>query len=295
MNDPFVTFDTLTIGTDLEGTADTNPAPEERPKLASILARLPRVPLTPPKPKVRQRFDDAEPAIPTAHLLDESQPPEAMPSPEGLRTPLGDPTATIRIDTVTPYQYPGEAPAAKPAEAKQPAPIFEEPATVPFTPKPVAKPEAVAANPVAATIVEDPIEDPWSAWLLNLEATIQPYSRWIALAAVIAALGLTIVLLRGGGGATSTSETAPQVSTDSLDQTLANSDLSPESEATPWLTTPEPTVTPMAEQPGAVAVGPVSAPRSTAGHAALTNELLPVETPRIADSTSADPFSRTTR
>lgn len=290
MNDPFVTYDTLTIATDLEGMADAKPAPEERPKLASILARLPRVPVTPPKPKVRQRFDEPEPAIPTAHLLDESEPPETAPSPGTLRAPLGDPTATIRIDTVTPYPYTGEAPTATPAGVKQPAPRFEEPATVPFIPNPATKPEAVTATPGPATILGDPIEDPWSARLLNLEATIQPYSRWIALTAVIAALGLTIVLLRGGGGAINASETAPQVSTDTLDQTLATTDLSPDSEAAPWLT-PEPA----AEQLPAIAVGPVSAPRSTAGRATLTGDLLPTETPRVADSTSTDPFPRTTR
>lgn len=291
MNEPFITYDTLTIGADLDPAGEPAAGPSGGGQLPSILARLPRVPIAPPQPRVRKRFDDAESSNPTTHLLDELDPPAAPAGAATSRTPEWDPAATIRFDTVAPYPVEPEAPAAPPTrrvEAPEPAR-----ATVPFEP--------ISQTPTPAAAINTPpqaetLEDPWSAWLLNLEATIQPYSRWIALAAVVAALGLTIVLLRGGGGPIDPPEAAPQVSTEVAGSNLADTStgsFEPVADATPWLTS-EPAPAPFADESEAVAVGPVSAPRP-AGHAMLTGELLPAETPRIADSTPNDSSSRTIR
>lgn len=298
MNDPFITYDTLTIGSELDGQAHADPIPSEKPKLPSILARLPRIPLDPPRPKVRQRFDDPEPAIPMAHLAEEDPVAASEAASPSWQPALGDPTATIRIDTITPAVF--DTPAAEP----QREPATPPSASMPATPAtiPFVQPAEFAPPPAEE---HEALDDEWTTWLLNLEATIQPYSRWIALAAVIAALGLTVVLLRGGGAPLDATETAPQVSTEATNQVLAGEptwEQDPaEVEAAPWLTPQPPTTEPTADlgplrQPptAAVAVGPVSAP-TPPGRATLTGEVFPSETPRVADSTAADPFTRTQR
>jgi len=151
---------------------------------------------------------------------------------------------------------------------------------------------------------DDPacIDDPWSAWLLNLESAITPYSRIIVLAAVIAAMGLTIVLLRGGPTPTESPSLSPQLSADGGGDSLVATEMfatpaiatasmwptstppSPTGEllplgaptaATSAVTTPVNSAT-VAPSPVASAAGPASAWRGPAG-ARLTGQVLPVE------------------
>lgn len=264
MTDPYVSFDTFTVGAEVNAPA-AEPAP--RP---SLLARLPRVAPAPPKPKRIQRFDEAEPTAHGLHVFDSGDglayagPATAL-APR--RAPLGDPTATIRIDTVTPTTFEDQ-----PARATRPAPRP--------TPSKLSSPTPVSSLEA---------EDPWAAWLVNLEAAIVPYSRVIVLAAVIAAMGLTLVLLRGGRPQTDDSSAAPQVSAETpVDALATEASVAPpfSTEQAPlvWPTAPQPTelrpltqTTAVAPSP-AFAAGPASAWRGPAG-ARLTGEVLPAPAP----------------
>lgn len=139
MDDASVSFDTLGVGHD------------GRPTGPPVLARLPRVETAPAR---IHRADKRPEPIHEPHAPAPASTPVAT---------LGDPTATVRFDTVpTSAGY-------VPAELYAYAVTDREPPT--------------PAEPVN--------------WLLRLEAALVPYERWVALAAVIAALGLTLSLLSG--------------------------------------------------------------------------------------------------
>lgn len=278
MNDPFVSFDTFSVGDqgDLVFGASAN-----EPKTPPILARLPRV-SAPPRPKTKQRFDDAEPVTHGLHHPEGGY--DLMPAGPESQTTIqpalsDDPIATIRIDTVSPGQF-ADAPAAREAPA-------------------------VAAN-VEPAPVQTLDDDPWAAWLLNLEAAILPYSRVIVLAAVIAAMGLTVVLLQGGGtaGSVEVPAIAPQVSSGAAGSDLATIepiDAQAKAYWPPSTPAQEAGLQPLPAQAGqvadaTVAAGPASAPRRSP-QATLTGEVLPVEAQRInvANAAGQPSYPRTTR
>ncbi len=295
MTDPYNTFDTFTVGSESE------PAMPEPPKVPPILARLPKIKAAPPKPPTRQRFDDAESPLPEAHLSESywestdtfSGPPASLDTGALPTATIDNPTETIRIDTVSPGVFDARAnPATQAASPSE----DNAPATIPFT---------SAAAPSATTEFQPTVQsadEPWTAWMLDIESTIQPYARWIALAAVIAALGLTIVLLRGGGEAIDANEIPSQVLTDNeADQALVGDyetgnapPLWPAGVAAETVeTTPagidagyaELGLRPLDDQPSAstpplVAAGPASAARAPSA-ARLTGEVLPGESSRI--------------
>ncbi|MEN0111289.1 MAG: hypothetical protein AAF805_11260, partial [Planctomycetota bacterium] len=117
-----------------------------------------------------------------------------------------DPAATIRIDTVWPTEIDGAGQAKSAAVAAAtaaPARATESTAPRPSTERP--------AEPSAPTVAEDP----FTTWLIDLESAVLPYSRWIALAAIAAALGLTAVLLRGVDAGATDASAGPRVEIDS--------------------------------------------------------------------------------
>jgi hypothetical protein len=304
MTDPYVSFDTFSLG---DSTAEPAPTPA-RP---SLLAKLPRVaPTTPRRPKSIQRFDDAETPLHGVHLGEAGADlamagPLADPGPVARRFSSASPIATLRIDTVSPTTF-DDAPPAKRAAA----------------------PETAAVSPPPAEAV---IDDPWAAWLLNLESAITPYSRIIVLGAVIAAMGLTIVLLRGGAKPTQSQSLSPQVSADGGDDSLVATEIDSNPSAfsqsstfsQPWTAAPSmwPSPTPptttgellpigaptaattaaatpinstaVASTPVASAAGPASAWRGPAG-ARLTGQVLPVEEDRV-NVAEAPTYPTTTR
>jgi hypothetical protein len=269
MTDPYVTFDTFSLG-----DSAAEPAPAPAPPRPSLLAKLPRVAPTQSRPKPIQRFDDAESPLHGVHLgemgADLSMAGTAAgASPTQRRIMPSNPAATIRIDTVSPTTFDDEQPVARRSALTKP----------------------VVVSDTAATDVV--VDDPWAAWLLNLESTIVPYSRVIVLAAVIAAMGLTVVLLRGGAKPVEAPSNSPQVSADGAGDSLVATDVfraPPSSSANLW-TTPAPkgeadlrpinvptvaaTTTPFIS-----AAGPASAWRGTAG-AKLTQQVLPVDESRV--------------
>lgn len=261
MTDPYVSFDTFSVG---DGPNDPTPAAPQRP---SLLARLPRVAPTPTRPKPIQRFDSAESPLHGVHLSEGGADltmagPDAGSTAAPRRIALSDAVATIRIDTVSPTFFDDSAPAPRP-QAATPA------ATLPATTDPT-------------------VDDPWAAWLLNLEAAILPYSRVIVLAAVIAAMGLTFVLLRGGPASIEAPAVAPQVSVGETDNALVTAEAidAPSTWPAPIQPAPQSELRPFpaegaAPPPSATfAAGPASAWRGVAG-AKLTGEVLPVEESRV--------------
>ncbi|TWT97011.1 hypothetical protein Pla108_27880 [Botrimarina colliarenosi] len=304
MTDPYVSFDTFSVG---ETPAEPTPAPQQqRP---SLLARLPRVAPSPPRPKPIQRFDDAESALHGVHLYDGGSDlamagPSVEPAPR--RYKLSDPTATIRIDTVSPSTFDDETPEPPPRRQAIDSPtMFGEP-------KMLGEPRMFGEQAA--------IDDPWATWLLNLESTILPYSRIIVLAAVIAAMGLTFVLLRGGAAAMEAPNTSPQVSIDAHTDTLAAVEAvetvaNPSAEEAPpfhWpvASTPTPAsgalrpldASPLGESvattdslpPSSFARGPASAWQGPAG-AKLTGQVMPVDSGRVDVAHAPDYPQTTTR
>lgn len=295
MTDPYSTFDTFTVGSESE------PVMPEPSKTPPLIARLPKIsPLS--QPTTRKRFDEAQTPLPEAHLNESlweqsdtltETPPSAYYGTKTTSAP-GNPTATIRIDTVSPGMF-EDRPTAQPVEA-----LLAEtsPATIPFEP---------LASEAAPAVVPS-VDEPWTAWMLDIESTIQPYARWIALAAVIAAMGLTVVLLRSSGGAVEAIDTAPQVFNESISSQALVGDYETKGNtggAPPfWPTnaTEEPAETAPAgmvptyaadEQglrplegsiagstPPPVAAGPASAARAPSA-ARFTGQILPAETSRI--------------
>ena len=208
--------------------------------------------------------------------------------------------ATIRIDTVTPTSVdtPDKQPKPQRLRVDRGAP-----ATIPFRPAE----DATEAEPKP---FEPAVEEPWSTTLLELESTIQPYSRWIALAALIAAMGLTVVILQGGGVIETDSTTPVQEAPDGAafaeneptgpvdDAGLTRPSVAPIEEAqSDWLRPlQEPGVAVAQTAPAAVAAGPASASRGM-GHARLTGEVLapPQERIDVADATSRAAYPETRR
>ncbi|QDT70169.1 hypothetical protein MalM25_31150 [Planctomycetes bacterium MalM25] len=305
MTDPYVIYDTLSFDADPNGSpeGDVGPAPSAEKKLPPILARLPKLEPAPPKPKTRQRFDAAEsPHAPA--FLGEINPfgeTGTLASPASMPTAGFDPVATIRIDTVTPTTIDApekREPQRGPSEAAGPA-------TIPF--RPVAD-EAPSADAAPGLVADD---EPWATTLLEIESTIQPYSRWIALAALLAAMGLTAVILQGGGRPAVDDSTAPATlgapaggafagnepvepvveeslswpSVEPIDSTSGGGSLSPLN---------EPGVAVAQTPPPTVAAGPASASRSP-GHARLTGEVLEPSHPRIdvADAANRPAYPET--
>ena len=272
MTDPYVTFDTFSLG-----DSAAEPAPAPAPPRPSLLAKLPRVAPTQSRPKPIQRFDDAESPLHGVHLGemggDLAMAGSATGSGPIARRPMpSNPAATIRIDTVSPTTFDDEQPVAR---------------------RPAIKPFA-ASHPIADVAVDDP----WAAWILNLESTIVPYSRVIVLAAVIAAMGLTVVLLRGAAKPVEAPSAAPQVSADGAGESLVATDVfatpsapSLSAAASLW-TTPAPkseadlrpisppTMATAVTTPIASAAGPASAWRGPAG-AKLTGQVLPIDDSRV--------------
>lgn len=270
MTDPYVTFDTFSLG-----DSAAEPAPAPAPPRPSLLAKLPRVAPTQSRPKPIQRFDDAESPLHGVHLgemgADLAMAGSATGAGPVARRPMpSNPAATIRIDTVSPTTFDDEQPVAR-----RPA---------------LAKP--VVISDTAATDVV--VDDPWAAWLLNLESTIVPYSRVIVLAAVIAAMGLTVVLLRGGAKPVEAPNPGPQVSTDGAGDSLVATDVfgaPPSSSANLW-TTPaakteadlrpiHPPTAAATATPFISAAGPASAKWNGPAGAKLTGQVLPMDDSRV--------------
>lgn len=303
MTDPYVTYDTLSFDADPNGSPEggVGPAPSAEKKLPPILARLPKLKPAPPQPKTRQRFDAAESPHAPAYLGEVSPfgEPGASASAGPASTAAFDPVATIRIDTVTPTTVDTpekRKPEHEPGEAAGPA-------TIPFRP---AADESPSIDAAAAPATHD---EPWATTLLELESSIQPYARWIALAALLAAMGLTAVILRGGSPTSPIDPTAPATSgtqatfagSEPIEPAVENSlswpavepiDSAPAGKGLRPLN--EPGVAIVQSPPATVAAGPASASRSP-GHARLTGEVLEPSHPRIdvADAANRPAYPET--
>lgn len=304
MTDPYVTYDTFSLGNDPEGSPEASgvgSAPSGEKQLPPIFARLPRLEPAEPKPKTRQRFDEAESPLGAIHLGETGPLPTTQTELTAPPTAGFDPVATIRIDTVTPTSVdaPTEQPKPQRTRIDQGAP-----ATIPFHPAETAvNAESIPSEPAA--------DEPWATTLLELESTIQPYSRWIALAALIAAMGLTVVILQGSGVTIETDPTTPaQEAPDGAafaeseplnpvdDAGLTRPAIEPIEEAkSDWLRPlQEPGVAVAQTTPATVAAGPTSASRSP-GRARLTGEVLapPQERIDVADATHRAAYPETRR
>lgn len=272
MTDPYVSIDTFSVSAELSESRAEQAPTTTRP---SILARLPRVAPAPPKPKRIQRFDDAEVVTHGLHHPEGSDGlADATPTALPRRTPLADPTATIRIDTVSP------------------ATIDDQPSR---QARPTSRPPAPTSSPPAAVA-----EEPVGSWLLNLEAAVLPYSRVIVLAAAIAATGLTLVLLRGARARQAEPTTAPQVSVEAPLDALASVATPADEAPLYWPGAPaapaeaalKPLVT-ASTAPAPFAAGPASAWRGPAG-ARLTGEVRSPDAERI-DVAANPQYPATTR
>ncbi|MGL4512902.1 MAG: hypothetical protein ACRCT8_07400 [Lacipirellulaceae bacterium] len=223
MNHPFATFDTITIDAELARAGLSNaalpvsvlPIAAARPaahRSTPLLARLPRLAtLAPPT------------ATPVASAT--QQPAHR----ERIDAPAVRPVGTHTISTY--------ASAAAPVEQAWPAEPLR-PATRPATAPPIAATPTTAVAPLAVATTRR--RDDMTELLLGWERAITPYSRWIALAAVVAALGLTAALLRGGPSAPAGD--APNVSPraavatpgDSAETSIANRGFVSAAAAAPW-------------------------------------------------------------
>lgn len=177
-----------------------------------------------------------------------------------MNTAGSDPPVIARVPRVTPRTQ--KPVSAEPAEDRTPT----------------AAPRLFRIDPAEGDAAEESAKSPWqspvakagedpayssgyavdeSPWLLELEGLLTRHSRWIALLAVITALGLTLLLLRGERPI---SEEAPSITplTASEDSApLADAEEAPAfalaGEPTPYLSVAPP-------QNQAVAEGPASAP-----------------------------------
>ena len=271
MTDPYVSIDTFSIGSEPVGESDSTPGAEPRAAAdAPVLARLPWIAPPRAEPPKTHRYDAAERPLHGIHA-DEGE-MAGGPLAGDLTMPVlapglaGDPTVTLRIDTVTPTSF--DATTATPSP--NPAPLVPS-----------------ASQPAPAPSVDNvTIDDPWAAWLVEAEAAILPYSRWIVLAAVIAALGLTLVLLQTTGRpALDAGDATPQVQIGFDGPALADSSGATEATGSPleapaW-SSPDNGLQPLADgqestAPPLVAAGPASAPPRVA---TLLGDVLPSEPP----------------
>lgn len=247
MDDQYTSIDTFSLG-------DWSTPPVE-PGAASVpmrvIARLPRV----ADPSVSQRWDQPLNAIPGAHFPELLPTAEAMPadaSAEGL-----DPTLTIRIDTLDPARVVERAPQQEAAHRLRRVDTVAPPL------------------PTGGAQAED---EEYTDWLLQAEAMVLPYSRWIVLAAVIAAMGLTMVLLQGGSvSAPSEAEApSPNAAIESETDALFADDSAPqnaEESLADWAMEPLPEEPPAEDKPALTASGPTAAPSAKLPQAQLSGYL----------------------
>lgn len=224
MTDPYVSIDTFSVGFEPNDTEEAlGPAPSGGSE-TPVIARLPRVAPAAPAKSATHRYDTAETALHGVHVDDSPLATTAPPASAGLaeQAPIqvSDPAVTIRIDTVTPDAF----------EVSKEEALLRKQAN-----------EAL----LGGTEPDTAIEDPWASSLLSLEAAILPYSRWIVLAAVIAALGLTLVLLQTAGRRPLDAGTAlPQVQLGQYDPAYVTAEAAPQptpaaGEAPSWGTLPD--------------------------------------------------------
>jgi hypothetical protein len=252
MNLTYATFDTLTIDAEMARGGLAGPlqaplapmprptTPPSAPHAAPLLARLPRLTAAPTQPAPLRERVDA----PATRLV-------------GTHAAA---TQTFAIDTHV---------AATDAIA-----------TIHRAASPSI--EALAAAPATTTTTtQRPApRDEMTELLLGWDAAVAPYARWIVLAALFAALGLTLVLLRGGDGSSlgDTPSISPRAAVASPGELAAPS--APEAgivsaAAAPWgasASSPMPTTGRLASiadgsratagdrRPLHVALGPVAAP-----------------------------------
>ncbi len=198
MEETYATFDTFTVGEKFAPGED----PLAPPPQAPILARLPRLGTAKSvvgNPQKNNRFDQPEKGIIGVHAPEEAA-PEAAPLIQGA----DNPASTIRFDTLLTEEGFIEE---KGIEAKR---VGVEAVRVGTNRPQSVRNEAPQLQPTTE----------FDSWLLNLEAAVMPYSRWIVLAAVISALGLALVLLRGSAPAALGDALLPG---DRVENTVSNS------------------------------------------------------------------------
>ncbi|QDU87460.1 hypothetical protein Pla175_08220 [Pirellulimonas nuda] len=119
--------------------------------------------------------------------------PAEAPRPAPAPTPSVAPTLT-HPPAAEPITAPHFAPAAKPAT----------PVLTPVAAPAVAAPSVAEAAPETIVFAQQPAAQPysddagWQQTLLRLEAAIAPYSQVIVLLALLAAAGISLLLLYGG-------------------------------------------------------------------------------------------------
>lgn len=294
MDEAYAVFDTLSVGADFNVTPDPGPKkepPASTSEVAPVIARVGHV----------STAAEAAPAVPPA------APAPVEPAP----------AKRSRIDARGTDTHPHTWAVR---DAAEPTTVAAT-STIEGVNLRIDTPESSAASIATdpATVESTSLEDEtFAETLLQLDAIIAPYARWIALAAVIAAIGLTLVLLRGepqapvsdAPGATvnqasSTDEISVFAELDPLDPITPST---PASASAPPVTRSQgPLVAATANTAAtpATAAGPVSAPFAAGPSAPqtqvarLAGEVLPststppTQVPAIASRPQADGYPRT--
>ena len=247
MNEPIISFDTLSIDTNWQGpeptmqTGGTSSQENQSKETLPVIARIPRV-------------ETKSAPIPQGTPVDFESIEEEIP------------VRTIRIDSA----------------ANAPKPELED-----------------ASAPASFSVME--AEESYSGWLLDMESILALNSRWIVMLALMAALGLTLLLLRGGGTqvevpqdiipSTASEETAPTI----VDTNVDTNTMVEKIEAT---TTEIPSF-PSEPIEQVYAAGPAAVPPHVAPRAELVGAIETPKTPvesstlQTAQQPSSDGYPRT--
>ncbi|TWT43358.1 hypothetical protein [Botrimarina hoheduenensis] len=242
MDEAYAVFDTLSLDADirLPEPAATPSTAARKPVVNEIAPVLARVPMVEDQP----RWDDIPAAKPTIKparidLPGDNAAPHATPN-------LGAATGFAEGNVVSPTTTP----------ATTTVHFGDELHSLRFDTV-AARPVQEVADPVQETHEASPhtASESFADVLLRLESIIAPYSRWIALAAVIAAIGLTLVLLNGAAPPAILGDTPSTTSDQAQGPSEASifADMKPLAPLKPSIFAANPT--------GTTATGPQSIPR----------------------------------
>ncbi|MEO1497966.1 MAG: hypothetical protein AAFV43_12535 [Planctomycetota bacterium] len=258
MDEAYAVFDTLSLDGEFDLTpsvAGRSPrATEASTEIAPLLARTPYV------------AKSGEAPAPAAEAATRAIPATSTDEPE---TPVAPRLTRIddRGTETHPHTWAGRDVVAQTSAAIAEAIGPNQRIDTPTAPAPQLEP--TAAEPLAPRQDAAGAES-LSATLLQIDAIVSPYARWIALAAVVAAIGLTMVLLGGGQPAQqgdTPGSTGNQAQTP-INQNVANqsvfAQLDPLGPLDPGQPTPASTEATADAVASSTAAGPASAPRLAA-------------------------------
>lgn len=229
-----------------------------------VLARLPRVTVGADAPQAIQRVDSAEGQNAAVVRKPTEQSPASQSPVEGAAVAVtAEPIATIRIDTLS-----GPAGWVDVGKLSR----HDPPHTADGGPR-------ASAN---QRVEED--------WLVRLEAMIAPHAQWIVLAAVVAALGLTLALLQSGeqqpiprtplpeGLAVDPGPTEGLAAAVAATETIVIEQVTADASDRPAET-----------RPPVAATGPIGIAAATGPRAQLVNNVLPIDAGEQTASEKATP------